>query len=56
MNRLIGESLICLVSASLLFSCGCLVGGLRFGAIIAWITLASTTGYCHGMRIRDKLG
>ncbi|XYR61958.1 hypothetical protein ACS4RT_11070 [Bacillus amyloliquefaciens] len=54
MNRLIAESLVCLIMAALLFMCGYLLEGLKFGMFCATLSLSSDLGYYHGMRKGEK--
>ncbi|XYR61388.1 hypothetical protein ACS4RT_05860 [Bacillus amyloliquefaciens] len=54
MNRLIAESLACIIIAALFFMCGFLLGGERLGMFCATLSLSSSLGYCHGMRDGEK--
>ncbi|MEC0405744.1 hypothetical protein P8819_15040 [Bacillus velezensis] len=54
MNRLIAESLACLIMAALCFICGLLLEGLRLGMFCAILSLSSDLGYYHGMREGEK--
>ncbi|MCR4368222.1 hypothetical protein NT852_20790 [Bacillus amyloliquefaciens] len=54
MNRLIAESLACIIIATLFFMCGYLFGGVRLGVFSATLSLSSSLGYCHGMRDGEK--
>ncbi|MCG8395716.1 hypothetical protein LWS67_03560 [Bacillus atrophaeus] len=54
MNRLIGESLACLVLATLCFMCGFLLAGVRLGMFSAVLSLTSSLGYFHGMRDGER--
>lgn len=54
MNRLIAESLACIITAALFFMCGFLLGGVRLGVFSATLSLSSSLGYYHGMREGEK--
>ncbi|WP_047477047.1 hypothetical protein [Bacillus siamensis] len=54
MNRLIAESLACLIIAALFFMCGFLLGGERLGMFYAFLSLISSMGYWRGMREGEK--
>ena len=54
MNRLIAESLACIIIAALFFMCGFLLGGERLGMFCATLSLSSSLGFYHGMREGEK--
>ena len=45
MNRLIAESLACIIIAALFFMCGFLLGGERLGMFCATLSLSSSLGF-----------